>query len=211
MPVHCTLTYVMSSSPTTTHCGDSIRWEVEEAGVEDIVSFGYWLKQRRKALRLTQAALAGLVYCSGELIRKIEADARRPSRGIAERLAEQLLLAPHQRATFVKVARGELQVDYLPPPTPVPSLLDRPVAAMYRSALPVPASSLIGRTREVAALRACLLRPDVRLLTLVGAPGIGKTRLGLQVAADLRAAFADDVCFVALAPIRDPSLVATAV
>jgi predicted ATPase len=156
---------------------------------------------------LTQAALAGLVYCSGELIRKIEADARRPSRGIAERLAEQLLLAPHQRATFVKVACGELQVDYLPPPTPVPSLLDRPVAAKYRSALPVPATPLIGRTHEVTALRACLLRPDVRLLTLVGAPGIGKTRLGVQVAADLRGVFADDVCFVALAPVSDPSLV----
>src|SRR5262245_48481750 len=121
--------------------------------MEDIVSFGHWLRQRRKALRLTQDALARLVYCSSELIRKIEADARRPSPAIAERLAEQLLLSPQQRTTFVKVARGELWLDRLPPPTPVPSLLARPVLAMYRSTLPVPATPLVGRMQEVVALR----------------------------------------------------------
>jgi predicted ATPase len=75
----------------------------------------------------------------------------------------------------------------------------------------VPATPLIGRTQEIMKLRVCLLHPEVHLLTLVGAPGIGKTRLGLQVAAEVRGAFADDVCFVALAPIRDPGLVAAAI
>jgi predicted ATPase/transcriptional regulator with XRE-family HTH domain len=175
--------------------------------MEDTFSFGQWVKLRRQALRLTQDALANLVYCSSELIRKIEADARRPSSSVAERLARQLGLAPHQWSTFVKVARAELPVDVLLTPTEVASLFARPIPAVYRSVLAVPATPLIGRTHEVTALREYLLRPAVRLLTLVGAPGIGKTRLALHVAADLRGAFADDVCFVALAPVSDPSLV----
>jgi transcriptional regulator with XRE-family HTH domain len=52
--------------------------------------FGYWLRRRRKALDLTQEALAAAVACSRFAIRKIEADERRPSRRLAERLAEKL-------------------------------------------------------------------------------------------------------------------------
>jgi predicted ATPase/transcriptional regulator with XRE-family HTH domain len=184
---------------------------IGEVAMEDGVSFGHWLKQRRRALRLTQDALASLVYCSSVLIRKFEADARRASPELAERLARQLALASHQWATFVKVARAELQVDRLPAPTEIPALHARPELVMYRGLLPAPATTLIGRTRELAEVHSYLLRPDVRLLTLIGAPGIGKTRLGLQVAADVRGAFADDVYFVNLAPIRDLSLVLTTI
>ncbi|HEV8107181.1 MAG TPA: helix-turn-helix transcriptional regulator, partial [Burkholderiales bacterium] len=52
--------------------------------------FGYWLRRRRKALDLTQEALARAVSCSRFAIRKIESDERRPSRRLAERLAEKL-------------------------------------------------------------------------------------------------------------------------
>jgi len=175
--------------------------------MEEMISFGHWLKLRRQALRLTQDALAGLVFCSAELIRKIEADARRPSPEIAERLARHLGLAPHQWATFVQVARAELQAGWLPAPTEVAALPAEPGSPMSRSLLPAPVTSLIGRAQELLALRDRLLRPEVRLLTLIGAPGIGKTRLALQVAADVRGTFADDVCFVALAPISDSGLV----
>ena len=73
--------------------------------------------------------------------------------------------------------------------------------------LPTQLTPLIGREREVAAICALLRRPEVRLLTIVGTGGIGKTRLGLHVATDLLDAFADGVCLVLLATISDPDLV----
>src|SRR5262245_61951434 len=69
-------------------------------------SFGQWLKDRRKALDLTQYDLAERVGCSGETIRKIEAGAVRPSRQVAELIAEALGVPPAERADFVSMARG---------------------------------------------------------------------------------------------------------
>lgn len=76
--------------------------------------------------------------------------------------------------------------------------------------LPVQPTSLIGREKEVGALLNLLQREEVRLLTLTGPGGIGKTRLGLQVAAELIDLFPDGVYFVNLAPISDPDLVVPA-
>ena len=74
--------------------------------------------------------------------------------------------------------------------------------------LPSESTPLVGREQEVAAVRTLLQRDKVRLVTLVGPPGTGKTRLGLRVAATLVDAFQEQVSFVALAPVRDAALVA---
>jgi predicted ATPase/class 3 adenylate cyclase len=80
----------------------------------------------------------------------------------------------------------------------------------YRNNLPLQPTPLIGREKEVAEVRERLSRTEVRLLTLTGAGGTGKTRLGLQAAAELTEYFEDGVFFISLAAIRDPQLVVPA-
>src|SRR5215467_12308909 len=84
--------------------------------------------------------------------------------------------------------------------------VDTPVA--YRLApVPVPRSRLIDREQELAQALALLQREDVGLVTLTGPGGVGKTRLALQVAADLASEFTDGVAFISLAELIDPQLV----
>jgi predicted ATPase/class 3 adenylate cyclase len=100
----------------------------------------------------------------------------------------------------------ELSTPGLPSEFPPLRTLD-----VYRNNLPPQPTSLIGREKEVAEVCERLLRPEVRLLTLTGAGGTGKTRLGLQAAAELTQEFKEGVFFVSLAAIRDPELVVGAV
>src|SRR6266545_3654321 len=90
-----------------------------------------------------------------------------------------------------------------------------PVLKMVKTAgsapLPIPPDSFVGRETELATLRVLLQSPAVRLVTLIGTGGSGKTRLALHLATGATELFADGVSFISLAPIRDPSLVAAAI
>jgi predicted ATPase len=79
--------------------------------------------------------------------------------------------------------------------------------SLYRTNLPIPATAFLGREGELAELGELLAREDVRLLTLTGPGGTGKTRLALQAAADAADAYPDGIFWVPLAPLRDPELV----
>src|SRR5262245_51663711 len=79
------------------------------------------------------------------------------------------------------------------------------------SNLPTPLTRLIGRACEAAAVAGLLLRPDVRLVTLIGPGGVGKTRLAIQVAAQAASAFPDGVRFVPLDAVREPGHVVLAI
>jgi predicted ATPase/DNA-binding CsgD family transcriptional regulator len=80
-----------------------------------------------------------------------------------------------------------------------------------RVVLPVPLTRLVAREAEVAAARDALLAPDVRLVTLTGPGGVGKSRVAIQTAWELAAAFAGDVHLVCLATIGDPDLLLSAI
>ena len=77
--------------------------------------------------------------------------------------------------------------------------------------VPVPLTPLIGREREREAVRELLLRPEVRMVTLTGIGGIGKTHLALSVGNDVQEAFAQEVCFVSLSSIYDSELAIPAI
>src|SRR5262245_29828170 len=123
------------------------------------LSFGLWLKRRRAALDLTQRALAQLSGVTVEAIRKIEADRLRPSRHLAERLADSLAVPSAEHAWFLELSRAKAYrtLPALPHLTPPPSPAQQ--LPSLRN-LPLPSTPLIGRARELANLRASLLRDD---------------------------------------------------
>jgi len=164
-------------------------------------SFGSWIKRRRKALDLTQQELAKQVGCSSSLIFKIESDERRPSRQIAELLAEKLDIPTEQRTLFLKIARQEKSVVNLDTMADLSAV--EPVSSIKQNPnnLPVPPTPLIGRDHELRFITRQMLEPSCRLLTLTGPGGIGKTRLAIEAGRQLESYFPDGIYFISLAGV----------
>jgi predicted ATPase/transcriptional regulator with XRE-family HTH domain len=182
--------------------------------LEGPLFFGEWLKRRRKALDLTQTELAQLAGCSVFAVRKIESGERRPSKQLAELFAQSLNIPPKELDIFIKVARGERTLERLPlpqtgdddeatwPPTPVSSPLNN---------LPISLTPFVGRESELAAIDRLLNDPLCRLLTLIGAGGMGKTRLAIEAAARQGERFSGGICFVPLASLTSSTFLVQAI
>ncbi len=165
--------------------------------------FGLWLKKRRKALDLTQSALAKRVGCSTATIEKIESEERRPSLQIAELLARALEIPSEQRAAFLRAARHLDASKGLTTISPI-------VTAPPKTNVPLPSTPLVGREAELDGIRHLLANADCRLITLIGPGGIGKTRLAIEFALRQRELFPDGVFFAPLASINAPELIVPA-
>jgi predicted ATPase/DNA-binding XRE family transcriptional regulator len=168
------------------------------------------LRQHRLAAGLSQERLAKLAGLSARGIRALErGDCSRPRPRTLQLLADCLGLTDAERAAFI--AAGSEIDKHLPPPTPSHG---RSAASARHDAappLPIPLTPLLGREDESARVRAMLTQTEVRLVTLTGPGGVGKTRLALQVAAAIGNDFTDGICFVDLSPVHDSVLVASAI
>jgi predicted ATPase/transcriptional regulator with XRE-family HTH domain len=194
-------------------------------------TFATLLRRARRAAGLSQEALAERAGISVDAISTLERGlSRTPHQDTLERLTEALGLSAEEQARWELAVRGKrLPGDApeetatagtmvpFPPERPgqvsgeaeqalvQPGLVHQPPAPWRL--LPAAPTALIGREQEVQDICALLQRPEVRLLTLTGSAGVGKTSLALVVAADLAEAFADGVACISLAALADPDLV----
>jgi predicted ATPase/transcriptional regulator with XRE-family HTH domain len=194
-------------------------------------TFGSLLREHRLAAGLTQEALAERSGVSPRTIQQLEADSVRPRRSTARYLAQALALSGTARDELENAAtpmprrrlsalpdssdtgparRDGGTIVAVPLSQPDDAIREHALVALPRPAptnVPWPVSSLLGREADLAAIRDLIAVEGQRLVTLTGMGGSGKTRLAVQVAAELLDAFVDGVWFVELAPTSSPTLV----
>jgi predicted ATPase/DNA-binding XRE family transcriptional regulator len=166
------------------------------------VSFGEWLKRQRGARGWTQKQLALQLNCSISALRKMEAEERRPSAQVIQRLAEIFEIPQDEHKSFLRFARGDWRAISSREPEDAAWRVSQ-VAS--RSNLPTSWTSFIGREQEIDEVENLIAKN--RLVTLAGAGGIGKTRLSLQVGQKLLNVYPNGVWFVAFDSLSDPALV----
>ena len=168
--------------------------------IEGAKSFGERLRRHREAAGLSQEELAEKAGISGKAIGALErGERRRPYPATIRQLADALGLD--------ETARSDLALAARPDGSATPTAATAPEMPN----LPHYLTSLIGREGEMEVLQSLLRQPSVRLLTLTGPGGIGKTRLAVSLAMALSPDFPDGVFFVDLTPLTDPEQVPLAI
>src|SRR5437016_1595382 len=184
---------LLSNIPSFTFSGQhgqlTVRQEARPGGG------AYWYAYRRTGKRMVKKYLGRTLELTLALLEEV-------AREIADSSAFHSKQEPLARDPSLEQA-------YLSSPAPsiVSEVLHRSPKSKPVWKTPTFLTPFVGRQQEVAAICALLSRPEVRMLTLWGTGGIGKTRLAIEAAGMMRTSFADGVCFVGLAPIRDPDLV----
>lgn len=160
-------------------------------------SFGDRLRRYREAAGFSQEELAERAQLTANAIGALErGERRRPYPDTFRRLADALELGEGPRNELAALITRTRRVI-----TPL-SAAEPPGVSPAAFQLPGELTPLIGRERDVEAVLRLLSRPDVRLLTLTGPGGVGKTRLALYIAQQMRENFTDGVVWVALAPLN---------
>ena len=167
-------------------------------------AFAAVLRHYRTTAGMTQEELAEQAKLSVRSVSDLERGVRRiPHKETLALLIDALHLRDEDSARFREAAR-QSRLTRTDAPT-------KSAGADLPGGIPVSLTPLIGREREGAAIRHLLSRRDIRLVTLTGPAGIGKTRLAQQVAMDLQGAFIDGAVFVSLAPLGDHVFVSPAI
>ncbi len=161
-------------------------------------SFGAQLKALREAAGFTQEELATIAGLSVHAVSALErGERRRPHVETVRALSAALDLPDATRDSLLGSARAPAQSAAVDELSGVP--------------LPLAPTALLGRDADLQALGQWLADPAARLITLTGPGGVGKTRLALEIARGIAAEGATRVVFVALAAIRKPAFVASAI
>ena len=171
--------------------------------LSDIVSFGEWVQTRRNQLRLSRPELARQIHCSPVTIKKIERDERRPSPELAQLLANHLQIPDAEQEDFVRRARGEFMPNLRSPEemSITEAQIHSDDAEEPKHNLPLQPTPFFGREKELVEIASSLADPNCRLLTILGAGGMGKTRLSIEAANAQVENFTDGVTYVELAPL----------
>ncbi|MCL4832942.1 MAG: helix-turn-helix domain-containing protein [Caldilineaceae bacterium] len=127
------------------------------------------------------------------------------------RLADVLGLTAQLSELLAAAGYGYVESGPAPAPAPPPAAAQPDLPPVQRQNLPVSLTPLFGRAEEERELVDLLARPDVRLVTVTGPGGMGKSRLALAVGTALQEAFADGVFWVALAPLQQSEEMVTAI